>query len=382
MAIRVILGEDNYLVREGLRQVLAGAPHLDVEAECGDGDELLREVEERRPDVVLTDIRMPPTHTDEGIRLAAHLRVAHPHIGVVVLSQYADPGYVLELLESGSEGRAYLLKERVHDRRQLVAAIEAVASGESVIDPKIVEVLVAAKSRGERSPLAQLTPRELEVLAAIAEGKSNGAISEALVLTKRAVEKHINAIFLKLNLSQSQSAETVSPRVKAALVFLAETSDPLGWGKRAPPRIRGRAPLSPSGVATYSRGAVCIRVLTVDDQAVFRGIAREVIDATPGFEAVGEAASGEEALEAVARLAPQLVLLDVRMPGLDGIEVARRLRVTHPDTVLVLISIEDWLDHPSAAQIAERVPLVRKQDFGPRHAGVDLARARSRCSIH
>ena len=109
-----------------------------------------------------------------------------------------------------------------------------------------------------------------------------------------------------------------------------------------------------------------VRVLTVDDQAVFRGIAREVIDATPGFESVGEAASGEEALAAVARLAPELVLLDVRMPGLDGIEVARRLRATHPDTVLVLISMEDPIDIPSAAQIARHVPLVRKQDFGPR----------------
>jgi DNA-binding NarL/FixJ family response regulator len=223
VAIRVILGEDSYIVREGLRQVLASVPQVEVEAECGDADVLLREVEERQPDVVLTDIRMPPTQTDEGIRLAAHLRVAHPGIGVVVLSQYAEPGYVLELLESGSDGRAYLLKERIHDRVQLVAAIEAVASGQSVIDPKVVEILVAAKARSERSPLAELTPRELEVLAAIAEGRSNAAISDELVLTKRAVEKHINAIFLKLNLSHSQSAEDVSPRVKAALVFLAES---------------------------------------------------------------------------------------------------------------------------------------------------------------
>jgi DNA-binding NarL/FixJ family response regulator len=223
VAIRVILGEDSYLVREALRQVLAGAPQIELEAQCGDADALLREIEQRRPDVVLTDIRMPPTNTNEGIRLAAQLRREHPDIGVVVLSQYADPGYVLQLLESGSEGRAYLLKERVHDRRQLVAAIEAVANGESVIDSKIVEVLVAARARGERSPLAELTPRELEVLAAIAEGKSNSAISDTLVLTKRAVEKHINAIFLKLNLSHSQSAEDLSPRVKAALVFLAQS---------------------------------------------------------------------------------------------------------------------------------------------------------------
>jgi DNA-binding NarL/FixJ family response regulator len=220
--IRVIFGEDSYILREGLQQVLASAPQVEVLAGCGDAESLLAEIETQRPDVVVTDIRMPPTDTDEGIRLAAHLRVTHPEIGVVVLSQYADPTYVLALLESGSDGRAYLLKERVSDRRQLVGAIEAVASGQSVIDAKIVEVLVAAKARSERSPLTELTPRELEVLAAIAEGKSNAAISDLLVLTKRAVEKHINSIFLKLNLSHSQSADDVSPRVKAALLFLAE----------------------------------------------------------------------------------------------------------------------------------------------------------------
>jgi len=222
MAIRVVLGEDNYLVREGLRQLLASAEGVEVQAECEDLRSLLQAIEEQRPDVVLTDIRMPPTESDEGIQLAARLRVEHPRIGVVVLSQFAEPAYVLALLESGSDGRAYLLKERVHDRAQLVAAIEAVAAGESVIDPKIVDLLVAAKARSERSPLSQLTPRELEVLAAIAEGKSNAAISDALVLTKRAVEKHINAIFLKLNLSKAQDAGAVSPRVKAALLFLAE----------------------------------------------------------------------------------------------------------------------------------------------------------------
>ena len=223
MPIRVIVGEDNYLVREGLRQLLAGAPDVDLVAECGDLDSLRREIEAHAPDVVLTDIRMPPTQTDEGIRLAAELRSAHPEVGVVVLSQYADPTYVLPLLDSGSDRRAYLLKERVHDRRQLVEAIAAVAAGDSVIDPKVVELLVAARTRSERSPLAELTPRELEVLSAIAEGRSNAAISESLVLTKRAVEKHINAIFLKLNLSHSENAQDVSPRLKAARLFLAET---------------------------------------------------------------------------------------------------------------------------------------------------------------
>jgi DNA-binding NarL/FixJ family response regulator len=221
VAIRVILAEDSYIVREGLRQVLAGAAGIEIVAECADVDTLLEEIEARVPDVVLTDIRMPPSLTDEGIRVAARLRSEHPHMGVVVLSQYTDPTYVRALLEDGSDGRAYLLKERVHDRRQLVDAIEAVADRRSVVDPKIVEVLLDARARGERSPLAELTPREMEVLAAIAEGKSNTAISDALVLTKRAVEKHINAIFLKLSLTEAQD---VSRRVKAALIYLAETA--------------------------------------------------------------------------------------------------------------------------------------------------------------
>jgi DNA-binding NarL/FixJ family response regulator len=227
-----MLGEDSFIVREGLRLVLDGAPQVEVVGEFGDADSLHEAIAEQPPDVVVTDIRMPPSETDEGIRLAARLRDELPHVGVVVLSQYADPTYVLALLESGSDGRAYLLKERVHDRRQLVGAIEAVAAGQSVIDPKIVEVLVAAKGRSDRSPLTELTPRELEVLAAIAEGKSNAAISDGLVLTKRAVEKHINSIFLKLNLSHSETAEEVSPRVKAALLFLAETDLPAGHAAR------------------------------------------------------------------------------------------------------------------------------------------------------
>ena len=188
-------------------------------ASCGDLRSLMAAVESERPDVVVTDIRMPPTSTDEGIRLATMLRTQHPEIGVVVLSHYAEPAYALALLASGSEGRAYLLKERVHDRAQLVAAIESVASGGSVLDSKIVEPLVAVKLRVQRSPLAALTGREREVLAEIAKGKSNAAIGDTLVLTKRAVEKHINSIFLKLNLAH---AEDISKRVKAALLFLAD----------------------------------------------------------------------------------------------------------------------------------------------------------------
>jgi DNA-binding NarL/FixJ family response regulator len=219
VALKVAVAEDSLIVREGIQQLLASDPEIDVVAACEDGDSLINAVESARPDVVLTDIRMPPSNTDEGIRIAEQLRDSHPEIGVVVLSQFADPTYALALLESGSDGRAYLLKERVHDRGQLLSAIAAVADGGSVIDPKIVEGLVAARARAERSPLSELTSREHEVLAQIAQGKSNTAIAESLVLTKRAVEKHINSIFMKLNLA---AAEDVSKRVKATLMFLAE----------------------------------------------------------------------------------------------------------------------------------------------------------------
>ena len=216
-----MVAEDSLIVREGVRQLLAASPTLDVVAAYGDVESVLDGVERDRADVILTDIRMPPSNTDEGIRLADHLRERRPSTGVVVLSQYAEPPYVLALLEHGSDRRGYLLKERIHDRGQLVSAIDTVAHGGSVIDPKIVEVLVEAKARADHSPLAQLTPREREVLAEMAEGKSNAAIAESLVLSKRAVEKHINSIFTKLGLAGS---EDVSKRVKATLLFLAESS--------------------------------------------------------------------------------------------------------------------------------------------------------------
>jgi DNA-binding NarL/FixJ family response regulator len=219
VAIRVAVGDDSLIVREGLRQLLASSPGIEVVASCGDLESLLEAVDEHRPDVVLTDIRMPPSKTDEGIRIAARLRESHPEIGVLVLSQYSEPNYVLRLLDAGSDRRGYLLKERLHNRGELVSAVDAVAHGGSVIDPKIVEVLVDARARAERSPLSELTPREREVLAEIAAGKSNTAIAESLVLTKRAVEKHINSIFMKLGLA---SSDDVSKRVKATLLFLAE----------------------------------------------------------------------------------------------------------------------------------------------------------------
>ena len=219
MPIRVVIADDSLIVREGVQQVLAASPSIDVVAACEDLGSLLETIDRERPDVVLTDIRMPPTNTNEGIRVAAELRKRDPRVGVVVLSQYAEPDYVVQLLDAGSDRRGYLLKERLHNRGELVAAIDAVAQGGSVIDPKIVEILVEEKRRAERSPLGDLTAREREVLAEIASGRSNGAIAESLVLTKRAVEKHINSIFLKLGLAD---ADDVSKRVTAALIFLAD----------------------------------------------------------------------------------------------------------------------------------------------------------------
>ena len=218
MAIRIALGEDSLIVREGVHQLLAVDPAVEIVAAVGDLDSLREACEQQRPDVVLTDIRMPPTGTDEGIRLARTLRETDPEVGVVVLSQYSDPQHALLLLEQGSAGRAYLLKDRIHDRQEVAAAIAAVADGGSMIDPRIVDLLVAARDRDEPSALDVLTTREREILSEIAEGKSNAAIAESLVLTKRAVEKHINSIFLKLDLSQS---EDTSKRVKATLLYLA-----------------------------------------------------------------------------------------------------------------------------------------------------------------
>jgi DNA-binding NarL/FixJ family response regulator len=218
--IRVVLADDSYLVREAVAHVLAQSDRIEVVASSHDLPSLREAIEEQGPDVVVTDIRMPPSESDEGLRVAVELRETHPEIGVVVLSQYAEPHYSLALLDGGSDGRAYLLKERIQHRGQLIAAITAVADGGSLIDPKVVETLVEAQTRAARSPLGELTPRELEILSLVAGGHDNQAIADELVLTKRAVEKHINAIFLKLGLTY---ATDVSRRVKAALIFLAES---------------------------------------------------------------------------------------------------------------------------------------------------------------
>jgi DNA-binding NarL/FixJ family response regulator len=220
MALRIVVAEDNLLVREGIIRLLSTAPDFEVVASCENYDTVVAAVEQADPDVVLTDIRMPPTSTDEGIRLARALHQSHPKIGVVVVSQYSEAEQVLGLFEEGCDRRAYLLKERIHDRAVLVSAIRAVAAGGSSVDPKIVDVLVYVRSPEARSRLDELTPRELEVLAEIAQGKTNSVIADDLFLTKRSVEKHVNMIFLKLGLG---NANDVSKRVKATLIFLAET---------------------------------------------------------------------------------------------------------------------------------------------------------------
>jgi DNA-binding NarL/FixJ family response regulator len=220
-AIRVALADDSFLMREAMQQVLARLARVTVVAVCGHGDELLAAVEREHPAVVITDVRMPPSGDGEGIRVARALRRSHPDVGVVVLSQYAEPRYGLGLLEDGAQRRAYLLKDSVGDRAQLMAAIDVVANGGSMIDPHMVALLMSAPKHPS-SPVAELTAREREVLGQMAQGKSNAAIAETLVLSKRAVEKHVGAIFARLELKDE---EDVSRRVVAVLMYLAEQGD-------------------------------------------------------------------------------------------------------------------------------------------------------------
>jgi DNA-binding NarL/FixJ family response regulator len=217
MSIRVVLAEDNALLRTGLARLIEHSDDLSLVGTASDLPQLLALIDESDPDVVVTDIRMPPSGTDEGIQVATRLRKDRPKVGVVVLSQFDNAAYALALLEGGSEGRAYLLKERVADADDLVVAIREVAAGGSVIDPKVVEGLVSASRSPRRTELDWLTPRELEVLGEMAQGKSNAAIAATLVLSERAIEKHTNSIFSKLGLSEERD---VNRRVKAVLLYL------------------------------------------------------------------------------------------------------------------------------------------------------------------
>jgi DNA-binding NarL/FixJ family response regulator len=221
--VRVVFAEDNYLVREGTAALLSSSGEVDLVATASDLDGLLAAVESERPDAVLTDIRMPPTNTTEGIDAARKIREQHPDVGVVVLSQYAEEDYAYELLKDGAAGLGYLLKERVADLAELVRALNEVAKGGSVLDPRVVEALVARKDRAAHSPMAQLTDREREVLGHMAQGQNNAAIARSLFLTERAVEKHINSLFHKLGLSEEPD---VHRRVMAVLAFLREGERP------------------------------------------------------------------------------------------------------------------------------------------------------------
>jgi DNA-binding NarL/FixJ family response regulator len=220
--LRVVIADDEYLVREGARSVLASVPGIEVVGVAGDPEELMGEIAATAPDAVVVDIKMPPTHRAEGIEAAHHIRREHPAMGVVILSQYADPEYALELLREGSAGFAYLLKERLGRPAQLAEAIREVVRGGSILDPKVVDALMEAQRRRSRSRLHGLTEREYEVLSLMASGRNNAALASALFLSERAVEKHINAIFRKLGLSEELD---INHRVAAVLFFLQRNVD-------------------------------------------------------------------------------------------------------------------------------------------------------------
>jgi DNA-binding NarL/FixJ family response regulator len=217
--IRVVLADDAYLMREAVKHLLRDEPAIVVVGECEDARAVPELIDKQRADVLITDIRMPPSEEDEGIRLAMALRRSHPALGVIVLSTYAEVTYALKLFEDGADSRAYLLKDRIRDRAQLLHAVKTIADGGFVIDPTLVENLINVHRRAGGSALNDLTPRELETLSLVAEGQSNTAIAESLTLTKRAVEKHVNAIFAKLDLGDP---EHVSRRVMAALMYLRD----------------------------------------------------------------------------------------------------------------------------------------------------------------
>jgi DNA-binding NarL/FixJ family response regulator len=217
--IRLAVADDSYLVREAIQQIVGRMDGVELVASCADGDALWNAVESQDLDVVIVDLRMPPSGELEGIGIAKRLRDRFPEVGVVLLSQYAEPRYGLELMNPNAEGRAYLLKDRVHDRQELDSAIRTVARGGTMIDPSMVRMLLEAQRQRRDSALAALTHREREVLGEMAQGKSNAAIADTLTLTKRAVEKHVGSIFMKLDLP---AEDAVSRRVAAVLLFLAE----------------------------------------------------------------------------------------------------------------------------------------------------------------
>jgi len=231
--VRVAIADDSFLIRESMAQILGRMDGIELVASCQDGSALWEVIDDEDLDCVVVDMRMPPSGDTEGIEIAKRLREAHPDVGVVLLSQYAEPRYGLELMNPSAAGRAYLLKDRLHDREELEAAIRTVARGGTMIDPGMVRMLLEAQQQRSNSPVAELTRRERDVLSEMAQGKSNQAIAETLSLTKRAVEKHVGSIFMKLELADE---EMVSRRVAAVLLFLAD--DRVGAGTSGAPAPR------------------------------------------------------------------------------------------------------------------------------------------------
>lgn len=216
--ISIVIAEDSLLMRDSVSGALSTAPDVTVVGVGEDYDSAVELVQKHRPTILITDVRMPPTSTDEGIRLAQWMRTAHPEVGVIVLSNYAEPSYAAGLLEGGTAGRGYLLKERISHFDELAEAVHQVASGGTVLDPLVVEALLAQPRSAPA--LSRLTPRERDVLSELATGFSNRTIAQRLVLSQRAVEKHINSIFAKLELTVN---DAVDRRVKAVLLFLGNT---------------------------------------------------------------------------------------------------------------------------------------------------------------
>ena len=214
--MRVVVADDAVILREGLARLLVEAG-FDVVGQAGDAGELLEQIEATSPDVAIVDIRMPPTHTDEGLQAAAEIRAGHPSVGILVLSQYVRPSYALELLSHGTEGVGYLLKDRVSDLDELAGSVRRVGEGGSVLDPSVVEQLVE-RPRSEDDPLEDLTEREREVLSLMAEGRSNKAIGQQLFITEHTVEKHVKNILGKLRLPESPDDHR---RVLAVLTYLS-----------------------------------------------------------------------------------------------------------------------------------------------------------------
>jgi DNA-binding NarL/FixJ family response regulator len=346
--LRVIVADDAALARDGLVRLLERAVDMEVVGTAAAYDELLAVADACVPDVVVTDIRMPPSGTDEGLRAAAELRRRHPRMGVVVLSQWASPNYALRLLDEGAAGRAYLLKENVSDVDELFAAVRTTAAGGSSIDPEVINLLVSAQLHAVRSPLASLTPPEHEVLAAMATGKDNAAIAATLHLSERTIEQRINSLLAKLGLGEEPDANR---RVKAVLLWLQEQgcqhySAPSGWHGRS----------SEPGP---------IRILVVDDQEAFRRAARAVIERTAGFVLAAEATHAEAAFAAVSAASPDLVLMDIGLAGVDGIEATRHLLFRHPGLVVVLLSTYERADLPAAARACGATTYLPKHELSP-----------------